>query len=91
MPFIDEQKLLAAAASVPPEALTAEERARNCLGEVLIFQHAPNGGALHNTRALVHFLVSTGTPCVPGQGGAMRSGHTVSHRRLHTLYVCSTY
>ena len=45
VPFIDEQKLLAAAASVPSESLTAEERARNCLGDILVFCHAPAGGA----------------------------------------------
>ena len=49
VPFIDEQRLLAAAASVPPEALTGEERARNCLGDILVFQHAPAGGACLGT------------------------------------------
>lgn len=41
IPFIDEQRLLAAAASVPPASLTAEERQRNMLGDILVFSHAP--------------------------------------------------
>lgn len=38
---MDEQRLLAAAASVPAERLTAAERERNKLGDMLIFEHKP--------------------------------------------------
>ncbi|WIA37566.1 hypothetical protein OEZ86_014473 [Tetradesmus obliquus] len=40
VPFIDEARLLAAAASVPPERLTAEERSRNIPGDMLVFEYA---------------------------------------------------
>ena len=40
IPFIDQERLLTAAASVAPERLTAEERDRNKLGELLVFSHA---------------------------------------------------
>ncbi len=51
MPFIDERKLLDAAASVPAEALSAEERGRNRLGDILAFRHAPGGGAPRPARS----------------------------------------
>ena len=35
--FIDEQRLLKAARSVPPTALTAEERLRNSQGDIMVF------------------------------------------------------
>lgn len=41
VPFIDEARLLAAAASVKEGALSAEERRRNAPGEVLAFTHSP--------------------------------------------------
>ncbi len=41
IPFIDEQRLLAAARSIPPSSLTEEERQRNMLGDILVFSHAP--------------------------------------------------
>ncbi|KAL4425618.1 hypothetical protein ABPG75_009634 [Micractinium tetrahymenae] len=41
IPFIDEERLLAAARSVPPAALSEEERQRNTLGDILVFSHAP--------------------------------------------------
>lgn len=50
MPFIDERKLLDAAASVPAEALSAEERGRNRLGDILAFRHVPGGGAPRPAR-----------------------------------------
>ena len=37
--FIDEQRLLRAEASIPQGSLTAEERARNKLGDILIYSH----------------------------------------------------
>lgn len=43
IPFIDQDRLLAAAASVSPERLTPEERQRNTLGDILVFSHAPGG------------------------------------------------
>lgn len=43
IPFIDQDRLLAAAASVPQQRLTEEERARNRLGDILVFSHAPGG------------------------------------------------
>ncbi|KIY96312.1 5'-3' exoribonuclease 1 [Monoraphidium neglectum] len=39
IPFISEDRLLAAARSVKQEALTSEERRRNAHGDVLVFQH----------------------------------------------------
>ncbi len=44
IPFIDERRLLAAANSVPPSALTADERQRNQHGDILYFVSAPGGG-----------------------------------------------
>lgn len=41
IPFIDQDRLLAAAASVHPQRLTPEERQRNTLGDILVFSHAP--------------------------------------------------
>ena len=43
-PFIDQDRLLAAAASVPPGRLTAEERQRNTLGDIIVFSHHPGAG-----------------------------------------------
>lgn len=43
IPFIDQDRLLAAAASVPPGRLSPEERQRNTLGDILVFSHAPGG------------------------------------------------
>jgi 5'-3' exoribonuclease 1 len=40
IPFIDEARLLAAARSVPPGALSAEERARNAPGSVMVFAYS---------------------------------------------------
>ncbi|BDA46451.1 5'-3' exoribonuclease 1 [Coccomyxa sp. Obi] len=37
--FIDEQRLLRAEASIPQGSLTADERARNKLGDILIYSH----------------------------------------------------
>lgn len=37
--FIDEQRLLRAEASIPQGSLAAEERARNKLGDILIYSH----------------------------------------------------
>lgn len=37
--FIDEQRLLRAEAGIPQGSLTAEERARNKLGDILIYSH----------------------------------------------------
>jgi 5'-3' exonuclease len=42
VPFIEEERLLAADASVPLEALTVDERARNKLGNLLVF--SPRSG-----------------------------------------------
>lgn len=39
VPFVDEQRLLAAAKSVPSSRLTEAERARNKLGEMLVFEY----------------------------------------------------
>lgn len=44
IPFIDEERLLAAARSVPPSSLTEEERQRNTLGDIMVFSHAPGEG-----------------------------------------------
>lgn len=41
IPFIDQDRLLAAARSVPPGSLTEEERQRNTLGDIIVFSHAP--------------------------------------------------
>ena len=41
IPFLDQQRLLDAAASVAPERLTAEERQRNTLGDIIVFSHSP--------------------------------------------------
>ncbi|KAK9818370.1 hypothetical protein WJX72_011521 [[Myrmecia] bisecta] len=41
IPFIDQERLLQAAASVAPSRLSAEERERNKLGDILIFSHDP--------------------------------------------------
>lgn len=41
IPFIDEKRLLAAARSVPADALTAQERACNKLGPMIVFRHVP--------------------------------------------------
>ncbi len=38
VPFVDEQRLLSAARSVTAERLTEAERARNTLGDMLIFE-----------------------------------------------------
>lgn len=38
--FIDEERLLKAARSVPPGQLTADERARNELGDIMVFAHS---------------------------------------------------
>ncbi|KAI3438723.1 hypothetical protein D9Q98_001143 [Chlorella vulgaris] len=45
IPFLDEQRLLAAAGSVAPDRLSAEERQRNTLGDILIFTHAPGAAS----------------------------------------------
>jgi 5'-3' exoribonuclease 1 len=37
VPFIDEERLLAAEKTITPEQLTKEERSRNVLGSILIF------------------------------------------------------
>ena len=39
VPFVDEQRLLTAAKSVPPARLTEAERARNKLGDMLVFEY----------------------------------------------------
>eukprot|EP00878_Enallax_costatus_P032411 GHUV01035617.1.p1 GENE.GHUV01035617.1~~GHUV01035617.1.p1 ORF type:complete len:161 (+),score=26.21 GHUV01035617.1:318-800(+) len=39
VPFIDEERLLAAAASIPLQSLTAEERKRNIPGDMLVFEY----------------------------------------------------
>lgn len=54
IPFIDQDRLLAAAASVHPERLTPEERQRNTLGDILVFSHAPGscGGGACSTAAV---------------------------------------
>lgn len=39
IPFIDEERLLKAARSVPPGQLAPEERARNAMGSILMFKH----------------------------------------------------
>ncbi|GAB4816899.1 hypothetical protein N2152v2_003945 [Parachlorella kessleri] len=41
IPFLDEERLLRASRLVSPERLSAEERARNQLGSVLVFTHSP--------------------------------------------------
>lgn len=41
VPFIDEQRLLKAAASVKDGQLTADERRRNTLGDMLVFTASP--------------------------------------------------
>ena len=45
IPFVDEARLLAAYASVPRGALTAEERARDSAGDVLVWGVLPGGAA----------------------------------------------
>eukprot|EP00884_Botryococcus_braunii_P018829 jgi/Botrbrau1/562/Bobra.0010s0030.2 len=42
VPFIDEARLLAAEATITPDKLSAEERRRNVLGDILIFTFAEN-------------------------------------------------
>lgn len=39
IPFINQQRLLAAEASIPPGSLTDAERTRNQPGSILIFSH----------------------------------------------------
>jgi Xrn1 helical domain len=39
VPFVDEQRLLTAAKSVPPARLTEAERTRNKLGDMLVFEY----------------------------------------------------
>ena len=39
IPFINQQRLLAAEASIPPGSLTEAERTRNQPGSILIFSH----------------------------------------------------
>jgi hypothetical protein len=56
IPFIDEQRLLSAAASVPQQRLSEEERQRNRLGDIVIFSHSPGARAL--ARVLVGAWVS---------------------------------
>lgn len=41
IPFLDEARLLRAAASVRPEHLSPEERERNRLGDILVFSYSP--------------------------------------------------
>lgn len=43
IPFLEEQRLLKASQLVKPEQLTAEERARNKLGDILVFSYDPGG------------------------------------------------
>lgn len=40
VPFIEEKRLLAAEGTITPDKLTKEERGRNVLGDILIFNHA---------------------------------------------------
>ena len=42
IPFIHQQRLLAAEASIPPGSLTEAERSRNQPGSILIFSHDAN-------------------------------------------------
>lgn len=63
IPFIDQDRLLTAAASVPPERLTAEERARNTLGDILVFLHAPGAIAQAGLESAVGW--AQGRPCRP--------------------------
>ena len=52
IPFINEQRLLAAARSVPPGVLSPEERARNAPGDIVVFTHSgAGGGGGHSVRA----------------------------------------
>ena len=39
IPFINQQRLLAAEATIPPGSLTEAERSRNQPGSILIFSH----------------------------------------------------
>lgn len=39
IPFIDEERLLKAARTVPQKLLTVEEKARNVLGDIVVFSH----------------------------------------------------
>jgi 5'-3' exoribonuclease 1 len=43
--FIDEERLLAAERSIPAGSLTPEERARNRLGDILVFAHDDSAAA----------------------------------------------
>ena len=43
VPFVDEIRLLAAAASVAPGSLSESERARNKLGSILVFSFDAGG------------------------------------------------
>ena len=63
IPFLDQQRLLDAAASVAPERLTAEERQRNTLGDIIVFSHAPGEAALHSggQRLVLHSCACSGT------------------------------
>ena len=64
--FIDQDRLLAAERSIPQGSLTPEERARNKLGDMLVFTHddsTPDTGAALNIL-LVKGLSSTG-PLTP--------------------------
>lgn len=43
IPFLDEARLLKASLLVKPESLAPEERARNKLGDILVFSYSPGG------------------------------------------------
>ncbi len=43
IPFLDEERLLRASQLVKPEQLSGEERARNKLGDILVFTYCPGG------------------------------------------------
>lgn len=46
IPFIDQARLLAASASVPSSVLSPNERERNQLGSIMVFEHDPGANML---------------------------------------------
>jgi 5'-3' exonuclease len=58
IPFIDEARLLAAEGRIPRGALSAEERARNALGDILIYS-AAGAEAADAAAAGVHAWLSS--------------------------------
>ena len=60
--FIDEQRLLAAAKSVPAGQLSADERSRNMLGDIMVFAHSVGSKeATYCTSTLPAYFTSVAT------------------------------